>query len=199
MATTQRYPTEERQVALADAALELIGARGITALTTRSLAAHVGLSSGALFKHFATLDELLDAVVRRVEDVLAATYPAPGLPARARLEHFVEARSAAVGRQLGVLRLVQSEQFRLALPKQGSERLARCVTRTRDFVRHALVEGQAEGVFRRDLDVDGATLIIMGTVQALAASPRRGELARAARATLFTLLSPVTPRARSAS
>ena len=96
-----RRPTEVRKVELTDAALHVIATRGIAALTTRSLAEHVGLSSGAIFRHFATLDALLDAVVARVEAELDATYPSKELPPLERLERFVEARSATVGNHTG--------------------------------------------------------------------------------------------------
>ena len=46
----------------------------------------VGLSTGAIFRHFASLDALLEAIVTRVEAVLAATYPPADLPPRERLE-----------------------------------------------------------------------------------------------------------------
>src|SRR5690606_3451282 len=118
---------------------------GIAALSTRRLAAHVGLSTGAIFKHFASLEALLDAVVARVEAVLESTYPAATLPPVERLECFVAARSTAVGKQLGILRLVVSEQFLLALPKDGSARLLASVRKTRAFVLECLREGQDEG------------------------------------------------------
>jgi AcrR family transcriptional regulator len=139
-----RRSSEVRQLELTDAALHIIATRGITALSTRSLAEQVGLSSGAIFRHFASLDALLDAVVARVEAVLDSTYPPRELPARERLQRFVEARSAAVGDQVGILRLVLSEQFLLALPKDGSARLSSCVQKTRNFVRTCLREGQAD-------------------------------------------------------
>ena len=50
---------------MTDAALHIIATRGIAALTTRSLADEVGLTSGAIFKHFQSLDVLLEAVVAR--------------------------------------------------------------------------------------------------------------------------------------
>jgi TetR/AcrR family transcriptional regulator len=163
-----RRPTEERRAELVDAALHIIATRGITALSTRTLAGHVGLTSGALFRHFPTLDALLVGVVDRVEAVLDATYPPAGLPPVERLDRFVEARSTAVGERLGILRLLQSEQFRLALPADGSDRLARCVGRTRRFLGECLREGQATGVFRSDLPAEALTMIVVGTVQALA-------------------------------
>ncbi len=201
---TRRRAKEDRQVELTDAALRIIATHGIAALTTRRLAAEVGLSSGAIFRHFASLDELLGAVVARAEAVLAATVPPATLPPLTQLDHFISARSAAVGGQPGILRLVLSEQFQLALPARGSQRLAACVQRTRGFVVAALRAGQADGSVRDDVAAETLAPIVIGTVQALALAPLRGSRSGAdrVRAGLLTLLHPVTtaraaPRKRS--
>jgi AcrR family transcriptional regulator len=189
-----RRPTSDRQVELADAALHLIATRGIAALTTRSLAEAVGLSTGAIFRHHASLDAVLDAVVARVEEVLATTYPPAGLPPLERLARFVDARSAAVGDRIGILRLVLSDQFQLALPRRGSARLAACVQRTRAFVLGCLREAQAAGEVRADVPAEALAPIVLGTIQQLALSastgPRRAGAARVRDALLAVLAPP---------
>lgn len=184
-----RRASKQRQVELTDAALRLVASKGIAALTTRSLAAEVGLSTGAIFRHFASLDALLDAVVARVEAVLESTYPPGDLPAVERLERFGLARSIAVGNQLGILRLVLSEQFLLALPKSGSHRLTGCVEKTRSFVLACLRDGQRSGELRTDVPAETLAPIVMGTVQMLALSPSKPRQREAeARAVLGSLL-----------
>lgn len=189
-----RQPKEIRQGELTDAALHIIATRGIAALNTRSLASAVGLSSGAIFRHFASLDALLDAVVTRAESVLESTYPAATLPPLERLEQFIVARSSAVGNQLGILRLVLSEQFLLALPEGASKRLAACVRKTRAFVLASLREAQDDGTCRADLPAETLAPIVMGTAQMLALSrqqaDRREAETRAVVCSLFTLLRP---------
>ncbi len=196
-----RRASELRQVELTDAALRIVATKGIAALTTRSLAAEVGLSTGAIFRHFASLDALLDAVVARVEAVLEATYPAAELPPVERLARFVESRSTAVGNQLGILRLVLSEQFLLALPKGGSARLSACVDKTRAFVLECLRQGQDAGELRADLSAESLVPIVMGTVQMLALSPSKARQRDApAHAVLGSLLALLrTPAVASAS
>jgi AcrR family transcriptional regulator len=196
-----RRSSPDRQTELTDAALHIIATRGITALNTRSLAEHVGLSTGAIFRHFVSLDALLDAVVTRVESVLESTYPPGDLPAGERLARFVEARSTAVGNQVGMLRLVISEQFLLALPEGSSERLARCVQSTREFVMQCLREGQETGEFRADIDASALAVMVMGAVQMLALSTSRTRhLAvetQKVRAGLLALLKPAEVRRNS--
>ena len=200
----RRRTSEDRQIELTDAALHIIATKGIAAVSTRSLAAEVGLSTGAIFRHFTSLDALLDAVVTRVEAVLEATYPSSTLPPVERLERFIEARSTAVGHQLGIRRLLLSEQFLLALPARGSARLAACVHKTRAFVITCVREGQDAGVLRADLPAETLAPIVMGTVQMLALSSakasQRGAEVRAVLSSLLALLrSPAIPPSPSKS
>lgn len=199
----RRRPTEERRTELVDAALHIIATRGIAQLTTHRLAAHVGLSDGAIFRHFATLDALLDAVVTRFETVLASTYPPKELPPLERLSRFIDARSAAVGDRIGLLRLVVSEQFHLALPKQGTARIAACAKQSREFVLACIREGQAEGAIRDDADAGALAVVVMGTIQALAIASadarHRPAPPDAVREALVRLLAPAAaPSAKAA-
>ncbi|MBP9085753.1 MAG: TetR/AcrR family transcriptional regulator [Kofleriaceae bacterium] len=188
---TTRRSSAMRQVELTDAALHLIATHGIAALSTRSLAAHVGLSTGAIFRHFATLEDLLVAVVASVAPMLAETLPAPTLPARERLVQFIAARSEAVGKRVGILRLMVSDQFTLALPPRAVTMLASYVEQTRGFVLGCIREGQATGEFRRDIDAVTLGIILMGTMQMLALSTaNRAATLQSVRAGIITLLEP---------
>lgn len=193
-----RKDTRTRRVELTDAALRIIATRGVTALTTRSLADEVGLTTGAIFKHFESLDALLVAVVERVEVVLDATFPPAGLPPRERLARFVEARSAAVGAQLGIMRLVLSEQFSLSLPAEASDRLAACVAKTRAFLAASVADGQREGTIRADVPAPALTTIVMGTTQALALAGHAPATAAVVRAGLVAMLEPPAARTKTA-
>jgi len=197
----RRRSSEVRQVELTDAALHIIATKGIAALSTRSLAEHVGLTSGAIFRHFPSIEALLDAVVARVDAVLESTYPPSDLPPRERLERFVAARSAAMGSQVGIVRLVLSEQFSLALPEGGAARLTACVHKTRDFLRQCIREGQTTGEIRKDLDADALAVVVMGTTQLLAVSAatlrQRASEAQAVRDALSALLRPPAVRAKT--
>lgn len=193
-----RRSTQDRQAELTDAALHLIATRGVAALSTRSLAEGVGLSSGAIFRHFPSLDALLLSVVARVEEVLNATYPAAELAPEVRLRALVRARSRAVGQQLGILRLVLSEQFLLSLPEGCSARLTGCVQQTRRYVESCLGEAQRAGTIRADLPPEVLAPIVMGTIQMLALAPPAPPSPDPdpVEAGLFRLLAPPAPAPR---
>jgi AcrR family transcriptional regulator len=197
---SQRRSTDERRAELADAALQIIAKRGISELSTKAVADAVGLTTGAIFRHFASMDELLGAVAERVEAVLAASYPPGDLAPLARLVAFVEARSAAVAGRVGILPLMLSDQFALALPEVAARRLRAAIQETREFLVTTLAEAQAAHEVRRDVEPAPLAVIVMGTVQMLAMPSshaphgRREVLAPMVRETLVRLLEPVSPR-----
>lgn len=69
--TTQRLPTEARQAAIVAAALHLAQDRSPAAITTTDLAQAVGLSQGALFKHFASKEAVWLAAMAWVAEHLS--------------------------------------------------------------------------------------------------------------------------------
>lgn len=71
--TTTRLPTETRQAEIVAAALRLAQTNSPAAITTNDLARALGLSQGALFKHFASKDAIwLAAMVWVAEHLLGS-------------------------------------------------------------------------------------------------------------------------------
>jgi DNA-binding transcriptional regulator YbjK len=67
MARPRRYDPERRQ-RIVDAALRVVGARGITGLSHRTVAAEADVPLGSTTYHFASLDELLVAALRQADE-----------------------------------------------------------------------------------------------------------------------------------
>ncbi|HXV75571.1 MAG TPA: TetR/AcrR family transcriptional regulator [Candidatus Polarisedimenticolaceae bacterium] len=106
----------ERREEIARAVLTIIGARGRTALTTTTLAAEVGLTTGALYRHFASLDEILTEAVRYGVERIESTFPAAALPPLDRVLELARNRVRLLGRDRGLAWLLRSEQAYLTLP-----------------------------------------------------------------------------------
>lgn len=163
----ERLSTEDRRAQITDAALALIAERGIASLTTSAVADAVGLTTGALFRHFASLDEVLDSVGARVLELLRGTYPPPGLPALERLARFFDARTTLARSHPGIPRLVLSEQFSHALPEAARRSLREALRETRAFVESAIREAQREGEARDDVAPEALAVIVIGAMQML--------------------------------
>lgn len=183
-----------KQLEIADAALRIIDRHGIVALTTAALAAELGVSAGAPFRHFANREEILEAVALRVETLVLETIPGCDCPPLDRIRLLFQARARAVGRHGGIARLMFSEQFTLALPRSAAARLKGLVARTRAFLQEALEEAAERGEIRNDLPPADLLPIVMGTLHHLVHARALGSTKEsgpgAAAGTLLALLAP---------
>ncbi len=191
----------QKRTEIADAALHIIGTKGIAELTMANLAQELGVSNGAPFRHFKSRDEILEEVARRVAELVGETFPEPGLPPLERLEGLFRARTEVLGKESGIARLIFSDQFTKALPPEAAAHIHGVVKRTRAYVLQALKDAAEAGLIRRDLPPEDLLMPVVGTLQHLgfltALSPegtpfKRPETSRVL-ATLLTLLGPVHP------
>lgn len=155
----------ERKDEITDAALRLIASRGLAALTVTSLSAEVGLTGGALYRHFPSTDAIIEAAAERAVVLLEASFPDPKLSPPEWLDSFVELRTRAVSGHRGVASLILSEQLAQALPETATKRLQGVVRNTFSQIRDTLRRGQAEGSIRKDFSADDLTILVMGVVQ----------------------------------
>jgi AcrR family transcriptional regulator len=163
-----RRPTGDRQADIADAILRVAGREGIGALTMERLGREVGVTSGALFRHFPSRTAMLNEAASRAVALLEATFPSAGLLPIERLRQFVVARAKVAGEHGAIPQLVFSEQFGKALPPKGARAVRQIVLRTRDFVVEALREAGARGEVRRDMPAEELALTVIGAIFARA-------------------------------
>jgi AcrR family transcriptional regulator len=194
MGTTVRRSHEERRGEIADAALRIIATRGIAALTVAALAGELGLTGGALYRHFSSTEEILVAVAARAVELVDGTVPDADLPPLEWLERFVESRAKTVGGHPGLARLLVSDQLAMALPAAALEHVQGAVRRTFAAIERAIRRGQELGDVRDDVEARDLVPIVAGTVQLLALARAGSHQSRVlaptkAWATLRTLLA----------
>ncbi|MFD9905973.1 TetR/AcrR family transcriptional regulator [Streptomyces sp. NPDC059063] len=74
----RRYDPERRQ-RIIDAAIRVVGAKGIAGLSHRSVAAEADVPLGSMTYHFKTLDELMIAALRQANEAYAKSADDSGL------------------------------------------------------------------------------------------------------------------------
>ncbi|MDO8418835.1 MAG: TetR/AcrR family transcriptional regulator [Rubrivivax sp.] len=92
-----RLPTEERQAEIVAAALQLAREFSPALITTGDIATAVGISQGAVFKHFASKDAIWLAAMRWVREGLLASLHAAAQGAATPLEKLGAVFRAHVG------------------------------------------------------------------------------------------------------
>lgn len=165
-----RQPTDERQSAIVAAALRLAAGNSPAAITTTDLATAIGLSQGALFKHFASKDAVwLAAMDWAAEQLLQTlTDAAQSTPSPcAALRAVFDAHVAFVAANPGVPRLVlhQLQQAGDTPIKQRARALMQAHRAlVQDLLRKAVDAREASP----DLDVAAAATMFLGQIQGLA-------------------------------
>jgi AcrR family transcriptional regulator len=175
-----KHPTEFRQAQIAEAALRLIGLRGISSLTMATLAAEVGVTVGALYKHFPSRDPILVAVAALVVRLVEGTMPPADRPPVARLTALADGRVALMASRPELATILFSEQVLLALPAEAVAKLQDIVMRPGRVIAAALTEARAAGDVRDDVPLPELVALTMGTIRHLTfltASPLGGKMA----------------------
>ena len=167
MKTAVRHPGTKRREQIALAALQIIGEQGLASLSTATLAKQVGLSSGGLFRHFASIEEILQEATRIAIGMLEATFPAPNLPPMERIRTLATNRIALLGGNPGLTWLLMSKQAYLKLPPASVKQLRAIVGLSRQFMLTAVRDGVREGSIRSDLEPRYLLITILGTVHTL--------------------------------
>lgn len=193
----KREPTEHRRRQIADAALKIVAAHGLSGFTTAAIAREVGLTEGAIFRHFASKEEIVLAALDRVEELFEEGAPGSDGEPLDRLRRFVEHRVRVVHEHGGIPRLVFSDELSLAAGEAGVAKIAAIRGRAASTIRLCLEEAQRRGQLPSELDLDGATLVVQGAVMALILSRSALGATKRVWTTLERALLP--PGRRSAS
>ena len=185
MSDRSKYlPADERRAATVEAVVDLAAEQNPSDITTTAIAQRMGLTQGALFRHFPTKDAILEAVMSWVTDRLLARVDkaAEGAASpKAALEAVFMTHIDFVSDHPGVPRMLFGELQRPGetLPKRMAQTLIRHYG---ERLRGLLEAGKARGELRADLDPDAAITLFIGTIQGLVMqSMLAGDVARVRR------------------
>ena len=159
-----RQSTKERQKQIKKAVLDIIAAEGLSKLSTRNLAAKVGLSEGALFRHFRTKKEIISSIMQDVHDELIETLrsiASDRRPAKERLADFLCAHINYLIDRNGITILLFSEAAHMNDPELKSS-LHSILIMQKQLVSKILQDGIVEGVWDEKLRVENIAMLYMG-------------------------------------
>lgn len=165
----KHLPAEQRRAATVEAVVELAAEQNPSDITTAAIAKRMGLTQGAIFRHFPNKEAILLAVMEWVTEqllsrlekaVLAEPSPVAALKAMfmAHVE-FVVAHPGAPRMLFGELQ--HAEQT-------PAKRMAQTFIRRYGERLHRLIEaGKACGEIETGLDTEAAATLFIGTIQGL--------------------------------
>lgn len=164
-----RLPTEERQADIVMAALRLAREASPALITTTDIAAAIGVTQGALFKHFASKDDIWLAAMAWVRQALLSTLEGAAGVQASPSEALGAVFKAHIGFVLthpGVPRLIFQELQRPA-DSPIKQEVRALLKDYRKLLRRLLDAAVTGGEVSREVDLDGAATLFVGVVQGL--------------------------------
>ncbi|HQZ30408.1 MAG TPA: TetR family transcriptional regulator [Arenimonas sp.] len=169
MSTAKYLPAEARRTEMVEAVVALAAERNPGDITTAAIAGRLGLTQGALFRHFVNKDAILDAVMSwvtdrllaRVEGALArATTPLAGMEA-AFLAH-----AGFVADHPGVPRMLFGELQR-SEDTAAKRRVRDLLGRYGQLLGEQVERGKRAGAIAAEVETPVAVSAFIGTLQGL--------------------------------
>ena len=159
-------PTEVRRLEIIEAAQKIILTRGMGHLTIEAIAQEVGLTEGAIYRHFTSKQEvllfLLEDVERTLFEALEKAKDKQG-SSLTRLEEVLKADLSFLEGREG-LSFIISQAGYLGDP-EIQDRVSRIVTRYLETIEVILGEGVESGEIKQDIDREAAAILFLGMVQ----------------------------------
>ena len=167
--SSKHLPADERRAVTVEAVIELAASQNPGEITTAAIAKHMGLTQGALFRHFPSKEAILQAVMEWVAERLLARVDKAAQAAAsplAALEAVFMTHIDFVAQHPGVPRMLFGELQRAV--DTPAKRMARTLI-DRYGVRLAalIVQGKARGELDNEVDTAAAVTLFIGAIQGL--------------------------------
>lgn len=166
---SKHLPAEERRAVTVETVIELAAEQNPSVITTAAIAKRMGLTQGALFRHFPNKDAILKAVMEWVAERLLSRVDkaVEGVSSPlAALEAMFMAHVTFVSEHPGIPRLLFGELQREEV--SPAKRMAQTLIQRYGERLHRLIEeGKAQGELDATLNVEAAAGLFIGTIQGL--------------------------------
>lgn len=168
MAVRTRKSAPERKAEIVDTAIRLAADIGPDRLTTEKLAAEIGISQPAIFRHFPTKDAIWESVADHICKLMGKSVTIDeGLAVDQRLRKMVVSQLQFITKTPAVPAILfsrelhaQNETLRLIFSKLMAGRHKKLSA--------VIAKGSDAGLFRKDLDASDAAYLILTLIQGLA-------------------------------
>ena len=165
----RNLPADERRAVIVAAVIDLAAQQNPSEITTAAIAQQMGLTQGALFRHFPDKDAIWAAVMAWVAESLLDRIDrsATGLDSPlAAMQAMFMSHVEFVCEHPGVPRMLFGELQR-ATPTPAKRMVQTLLQHYRERLQRLLTAGIAAGELAPMLDTDAAASLFIGTVQGL--------------------------------
>lgn len=166
-ARVRRKPTEVRQAEIVEAAMRIIASKGAKRFTARLIAEDVGVTAGAIYRHFSGMDEIVEAVIERTEAILFDGFPPAAADPWERLRAFFLRRVQVMVEHPDISKMLLSDHLAHLGGDRPWTRVRGMKRRSREFVGQCLQEAADHGAMADDVSVSAATVLVLGAILAV--------------------------------
>jgi AcrR family transcriptional regulator len=165
MCARQRETTEIRQQQIADAALQIIGSKGIHGATIAEIAAEVGISEGNIYRHFRNKEEILKSVIEKIGEDLCRilTSVQDTSDPLQRMGEIFHRHLALAANNKGIPRTLFSEEV-MVIQESLREEIKNRLTVYFKGISEIIREGQKRGSILPQLKPEALTSMFIGTI-----------------------------------
>ncbi len=168
-ASAKHLPADERRALTVDAVVELAAEQNPRDITTAAIAKRMGLTQGALFRHFPTKEAILQAVMAWVAERLLArvdkAMQAEASPIAALEAIFITHIDFVAGHP-GVPRMIFGE-LQVAGETAPKRMVTTLIKHYGERLHRLIEDGKAKGELDSALDTEAAATLFIGTIQGL--------------------------------
>ena len=166
----QRHKTTAvRKDQIVNAAKKLIIKHGSENLTIRAIAHEVGLSEGALYRHFKSKRDILSLLADTIEADLLGDIKVSNIEGESYskiLDNILKGHLSAIKQRQGISFQVIAMCISFG-DKKLNKRLSEIIKKYVEEIKNLLRSGIESGELRQDLDLDGTALLFFGMIQSL--------------------------------
>ncbi len=165
----KHLPADKRRAVTVESVVELAGTQNPSKITTASIAKHMRVTQGALFRHFPNKEDIWRAVMEWVAERLLARIDraAQGIESPlAAMEAMFMSHIKFVAEHPGVPRIMFGELQR-AEPTPAKRIVQTLIQRYEERLQRFIEQGKASGELSSSLDNEAAATLFIGTIQGL--------------------------------
>jgi AcrR family transcriptional regulator len=162
-----RKSTLLRREEIADVALRILALEGHRRFTSKYLAEQVGITEGAIFRHFHSMEAIADAIVERIGLALLPSLEVQHTDPIEQLHRFFQHRASILSAKPELFHLLLTDQLEQAAGPLHAEQVNGFRRRTQRFVLECLTRAKTNGILAEDVTVESALRLVMGAIMAL--------------------------------
>ena len=165
---TKRQSTSLRRKQIIDALRKLIIEYGSENVTVRRIAEEIGVSQGAIYRHFKSKRQILDFLVDYIEENLIGDVEKSDSHTRTLevLENILKSHISAIEQRKGVSFLIVAEIVSLG-DKKLNKKIYEVLNNYIGHIKDVLLRGVKSGEISPDIDPAMAATAFLGIIQGL--------------------------------